>query len=679
MDDIKIYSPYVNTQPELILELAKSQVMSQLGVYEEQLVTNSYVYPTLFKNIQGMSGTVWNKESYPSFYQQDYLSNTQEKTLWLLWKDKREKVKIFNFSETASLQQKVDALLEGYPASSIIDQGGVLKGYDHAQIVQHVLGHQSFRDSGLQQMIFYDKNHYLKVYNSEKNEISPWVDFKINRLHTAAFWDLQHTTGSDLRVHPQTHAIVTLSRHSNLRDVLQAVWRLRELHVNQKVSFALLEEDKRLILQTLAKDFHIVRDSLDLNDLLLYLAAHEAVNLSKLTHKSLRNAMKSELIKLSFDRLVDKKKSVTSAHKFFTTVKSLFVEQRPGEAYLRYGHPQVEADAAQALQQDALNISNSSILESFDNKEELKSKIQSIARDGVRIVRKHLPFSFGSQREEAEGEMEVEAEKEQEQADEEEQEDQVEAFTLDPHAQPFERIDWNKNLFLSGYYFDQSLVDRDLRNLFRDKKQDLPPLIALDKSFTAMQEEGLLSLFDDRFSASLNLFPVFSSLEKNEHKHFAFFKEYQKDINDLLFILDLNGHITKCVLIDREEALQFGDWLLSHDLKKHVVLMYKFGLGIVRSSKNVSQMAIDQEKKRELFSRWTQSGDFRMLLVQAKFLSARLTYDEEEKVILKDWIEKFGKEKMHGIFTKRILKKKAASQKEFEGSAIEQVFKELDL
>ncbi len=676
--DVKSHSGYINKNPDLILELARSQLMSQLGVYEDQLVTNSYLYPTLFGNIQAMSGTVWNKESYPPFFQKDYLSDTQAKTLWLLWKNNREKIKVFKFSEKDTLRQKVDVLLDGYPASSIIDQGGVFKGYDHADVAKYISTHQIFRDSGLNQMIFYDKKHYLKVYDSEKDEISPLVDFKLNRLHAAAFWDLQHTTGSDLKVHPQTHAIVTLSRHSNLRDILQAVWRLRDLHINQRVSFALLEEDRNIILQTLQKDFGLSRENLRLDDLLFYLAANEAAHLSKLNHKSLRYAMKSELIKQSFDRLVDHNEPMESAHNLFVKVRSLFVESRPTEAHLRYGHPQVEADAAQALEQDAKNLNDSPIFEAFADEDEIKSRVREIASRGVKLVRKRLPFSLGFQAE-YEGEMEVEAEQEQEQAQEEEQEDQIEAFTIDPNAVAFERVDWDKNLFFSGYYFEHSLQDKDLRTPHPLQVQKLPALLSLDRAFHTMREKDLVQVFDEQFFASLNLFPVFKSLENSENKHFSFFGEYQKDINDLLFVLDKKGQLKKCILIDREEALELGEWLLdeTHDFKNDIALLYKFGLGVVRSSKNLASILAEKEERHEFFSRWIKSTDVRELIVQAKFLSARLAYDEDEKVLLKAWIERIGKEKMYYLFTKRILKKKAASQKEFEGSSIDQVFEEL--
>ena len=47
--------------------------------------------------------------------------------------------------------------------------------------------------------------------------------------------------------------LVTIGRNMLLRDLLQAVWRLRQIDKNQKIAFCLSEEVETIICQTFDK------------------------------------------------------------------------------------------------------------------------------------------------------------------------------------------------------------------------------------------------------------------------------------------------------------------------------------------------------------------------------------------------------------------------------------------
>jgi hypothetical protein len=60
---------HVQTRPDFMLELVKQHAAPKIEIFPDQLFTNSYIYPVLFKKIQGMTGTLWNADSFPKFYE----------------------------------------------------------------------------------------------------------------------------------------------------------------------------------------------------------------------------------------------------------------------------------------------------------------------------------------------------------------------------------------------------------------------------------------------------------------------------------------------------------------------------------------------------------------------------------------------------------------------------------
>ncbi len=84
-DDLKAITEAVNRDPQMQAELIRRHVIPEIKVYQNQLNADAQVFGFLFKNIDGMSGTLWNKDTFPIQMGRAYLSGTTAKTLNLLW------------------------------------------------------------------------------------------------------------------------------------------------------------------------------------------------------------------------------------------------------------------------------------------------------------------------------------------------------------------------------------------------------------------------------------------------------------------------------------------------------------------------------------------------------------------------------------------------------------------
>lgn len=698
--EIQTRAQKLSSDPKIVLDLTLFHAVPKIEVFKDQIFANPYIYPMIFNKIHGMTGTLWNYESFPEFYEDIHHSDSSARTLISLWKNSStHRVKIIDSPIVGEgLESILSRVVSNTKSIAIIDEGGIFKGLDNEEVVRNffqVQKNTSFSER-ISQLIFYDKNHQITLAKEKGNdlELEPYSQDKIDRNKTGAFWDMQHTTGSDLKIHPEAQAILTLSKFSVMRDLLQSVWRLRDLERGQSVVFLIPRDDLKVISHFLVKHFGSqfgIRENaeeVELGKILLYLAAHEASKVGEMNCRSVKSAQRAMIIQSIFEALIDSnllKENRKNLLKSFDQIKFLFSQSGGCKPFERYGIPIVQEDSRKFLSIEMNRLKNpvgKVFLDSeylFQNLNDLVLKKFEILPDYVSVAIPEL--------QETENEMEIEAEQDQEQDQEEEEEEECEFENFDVPFNKY-RFKWNKDRFIKGDLI-KDFTQLDGIPPDRISVQELTGFSPVARFSDILMRGGFGNVatgFSEKIFASLNLFPVFQTHELMNDQPFEPFGVYQGLINFVLVELDRNLELQSATLITRDEALkELGSYLiLDQDEEKSKVsgkiyLIYQFGNGFIRQSNFLTREYCGAlpscQNLEKIFNEISSKENFQEVLVQIKFLSGRLDYTEEEKNVLFKWFQEKGdKVNFYSLFVEHILKYKKETKESFKDSELELFF-----
>ena len=113
----------------------------------------------------------------------------------------------------------------------LIDVGSFLRNYenrDFALIVSCVYPDR--------RVVYFDENDQPQVLNNKINEPFNKKDLKSD-FNTIVIFDQKHTVGTDLDLHSNSHAILTVNNMTTRTQLVQGVFRLREADLNQKITY----------------------------------------------------------------------------------------------------------------------------------------------------------------------------------------------------------------------------------------------------------------------------------------------------------------------------------------------------------------------------------------------------------------------------------------------------------
>ena len=139
-DQIRQVALMLKNDPKGSIQLLKHQMVRSIKKYIQMIHTNAQVYSLLFKRVQGFSGTLWNKDTFPEVFDPNktYPSDTLTKTIYLLLAKNPHEVTFLDETK-ASLSDKVDDVLRAQKDSSIIDLAGHFKGIQRKLVAEELL------------------------------------------------------------------------------------------------------------------------------------------------------------------------------------------------------------------------------------------------------------------------------------------------------------------------------------------------------------------------------------------------------------------------------------------------------------------------------------------------------------------------------------------------------------
>jgi len=602
----------INKSLTLKLQFIRVYIAPQIKSYQNTLSANPQIYNYLFSVFNAFTGTQWNADTFPEGLKIVSDEMITGKTLGLLWKNRNDNIQIIPPGSSKTIvQDLIAANPQAKKANVLIDTAGMIRGITRETVANQLL--KTFESSrpDIKGVVFYNNENELMVLEKGKDLPILLSTSKLQPSEYFTFYDQKHTTGADIKQVSQALAIVTIGRHTLLRDLLQSVWRLRGLDKSQHVQFTVDEEVKALVFNTLKELGVPFSEPLKLEHLLLFVSYNQAQLQGDNNFRALKHKTREVLQQVMFEAFLDPKYDGNQIADLFNNLDDLFIQTTSLSPWELYGAPVSLIDSDIAAKDQANKVKESSAFEAaskISSKETITKKIDDLVKKTVPLLPQKILKNNAYGREvEAQTETETETETHKEKEVELESTTQQKAYEPSP-AYPYK-------------------------------------IVSLSETFkTAKKLEPFSDIFDPTLYGSLNFIP-FDIENKVPEKFvlntapFELFNRYQKSICGLR-ILSKN----EVVMVDQIDG-ETSDTL--YDLK----------LGIYKAKGEVPN--------------FLHTPEFLRKVVQAKLFNGETYYKKEELLLLQAWIKEKGVNRMRDLFVNHILKFKDESRTAFPDSILD--------
>lgn len=656
---------FINQSVDLKMALIERHVLTNLEINKIQLNADSQSYGIFFKLIQGLTGTPWNRETYSKAIQTIHLSDTDAKTLYVLFKDSPKKVFNLDKFSTSECSKAIQTLYsqDQIPKGSFIDLGGVFKGIPNAKIAEEILTLDHWKQTPVRGVVFYDEQNQLSVlsFKDKKPHTELLSSSPLQKDELIAFWDQPHTQGSDIKLSSQMTAVVSVNSQTQLFELFQAVWRLRGLGKGQKVSFMVLKEEEEIIRNALEKTIgDRIEGPLTLKHMILYTLFNQSFRLGSENFVSFQQKLQALLAEKVFSTILDPAVALKEVGNIYQATSRLFETERVSRPYLLYGKALVQEPREIVAEKVLNNTYNSPAMKAFITlptlKErygeiQLRNELADLKKQEVRKLPDTLFYiqNYNKERNvQTETEVEVLQEKQME---------TKRSYPYESYSDPIPKISWkNINLFQKQSYNPKPATE--IKNLFIAKieKGIIPLLTRFGNALGSFKKfEEYHSSFDKNLLCSLNLCPIFG-MPFNVMTYDPF-GIHQKDFSQALVIEDIESGEISLMLADQNDVKDLSEKLLEdakHPMKGEREVraaLYHLDLGMnVQGHDRIDPIKLEA------------NPHFQRLKTQAKFIRGEIMFSNSELHNLKEWIKK-DKQELIALFKNEILKWKEVNQK----------------
>lgn len=682
-EDIREITAIVNKSPKAKMELITKYVIPQVKTYPVELSSSGELYAFLLHLVKGFTGTLWNDESFPNIFYGAIESDTMAKTLNILWEKSPKAIPAIDLpsmQQTPSGHAKllVDKLYsrEGGFKGCFADSGGIFREIeDNSLVAREILRHQPETIKGV---VYYDQQGHLMVW-TRKGEAEPLERTRLTKEELAAFWDQQHTTGSDIKLGLTMKGTVSIGRYTMMRDLIQSVWRMRGLEKGQQVDFVVSGEDLQVIRETLKRVFgREVGETLGLDDLFLYALQTQISRQGEDVYRTLKSKLNGVLIRKVMEVIADPGEPDVDKPKIIYATRSLFVDETVKEPYEVYGGIAEEIDSKAAVENEVNKVLNGAAFKAFSTLDELskrysadaiKAELEEVAARELAKIPPKVKQNTAYEKEvavEVETETGTEKEKEKEKATSKHKSTEGEQYT---HPRPV--IDWpyeaaySSKAYLPG---DVEMIKGMSRHLPHGQSIVFPvnPVLAGD-----LLTKDYGDIFDENLLSTMNFMPIHLPDDSKQLIYHPFGR-FHDVVSNLIVVEDLKTGALKLVIGNQEDVKALDEGL-ADDLQNPKrrgrdvrVCIYNLENGVIRQGSD--RFDVDQLEK---------NAEFMRLKTQAKFFAGYVTYSTDEQKVLREWFKEKGPERMLKFFREVVLAEKETRQAQYHRSTIQRVFDEL--
>lgn len=640
---------HVNQHPLLKIELVQRYVLPQVKRYPEQLGLAAQMIAYLFSSVKAYSGTLWNLATFPHLFHKLIPSDTQPKTLDLLWRKSPHQIeRIPERLQSAPLEERIAFIYGGKFQGSLADLQGTFRNEANINVARAIINLPQFEDSRYEAIMFHDERGQEMVLRKGEDKPEPLAAAGIGRDHVLGYWAQKYCTGVDWKLHPLEEGKVTIGRQTLMRDTLQAVWRLRDLAEGQNVRFIVPEEDFRIIAGELKRVFAIdVGDQLLLEHLFIYGIYLEKERLRADTPRALKEALKAHLIDKIFG--VIKGAKAQDLRSLFRLTADLFVTSDPDAPWDQMGSNPMEAPKEIVIAENLQKLFSSKAFKAFMthpllarySTEKLKEQLREVADSYMDNLSDTLTKGL---QDNTRNEVEIESQKE---------------LSVDHDIKKETKKQMHLQLQSETFTEPRPVLRLPTEALLQSKTwEPIPPCPArLINQVVRVNDVIDQPLFSENLTIDLNLAPLYQRASEKVPPY-APWNPYQDIATNAVIIA--NGLNLQLALVSQDTAIQIQEELDDAAPGSVRLALYNLDSGLVKQGKN----PIDIEA-------------FMTLVVQAKFFDGRTKYTAQEKPYLKKWLQSTGRMKeLQEFFERKILLNKDDAAKRFSGSTIEKIFKE---
>lgn len=719
---------YIHKDPKLILHFVRYFAIPSILTFPKLISANPQTLTLLFSSMQAFTGTLENADVLPKGLLAVPAGDITGKTLSLLWNNSRDKIHVIPKIDSKHFARDVigkNPVVQH--ANAVIDCGGLAHGISRADISREMLGLQCYTDpnrkSPINAVEFFNENDELMILERGKADPIPIAQSTVPKAERLVFYDQKHTTGADISNIPTAVGLLTISQHTTLRDLKQAVWRLRGLDKSQRIEFVVDSEVKSMIYETLKKlTGKDPGGDLKMEHILLFATFNQAALQGDNNYRSLKQKMLALLQNQIFTILTDPTVDAADAVKLFQATQNYFVQEIITSPWQLFGTETILEKSDKVAEGDLNRLTFSKAFYSLSNhplitaRADPKTTVQTLTQlvtDSKKVLSEMLlttPGQAGISANEYGKSVEVQIQKETQTAIQKEI-DTASGAAVRRIPVLYAGIPADKFFKWSHY---NSLTLQDLKKLqnfdvnwnslpktwhlntqepkpryYKEQRETLFPMVDVANTFAENMEHDFSKIhrfkdiFDGRLRSTVNVQPIVNSKkeEPTPITYFPFYK-WQKPIADVLVVQNNRSGDLRLVFLDEQDSAQLknimlenqktgpspqgltdtlSDWIYG-DATVNLCL-YNFRLGAYLHGK-------------QQITNLNDNPTFLHLIVQAKFFNGETDFSDAELPALKAWITEKGPARMYELFTDYILAYKATSQERFPSSPIGNLFKE---
>ncbi len=271
-----------------ILKFVTNSVLKPLQVFKDQIFSFPLNVPSMFKSVQGYSGTIdeififpheiiWPVEESSTMISKSNVIFDEGSSGWVLQCLLKDDTGA-HFIDFDSFDSMIESILslfvkDGHLAQQrvLIDLGAQFKGISNEMVARKLAKmFNSIPNNTIEAVLFFDNISDRPVFlrideavNGKPIEIGGTGAKLIKRVTKLpsskifTYLDNNHFTGVDVLQMHDARAVVTTSTETTIRDLVQAVMRLRGLTKHQRVDFVFdTEVSKYMEVRSIEKSIY---------------------------------------------------------------------------------------------------------------------------------------------------------------------------------------------------------------------------------------------------------------------------------------------------------------------------------------------------------------------------------------------------------------------------------------
>lgn len=681
----KISMPFRHTTDSEIEELAKRYKDDSQGIYtfakkflfpavamhRRKLTSTPYTLESMFKEVQGFTGTPWNNKTYPKNLEVLRDKFSAGKTQGIIWKNSQV-IHTLPTEEFSAVIKEISTIQQGGEYHAFIDVGALFNGIGNQQVAESFL--KMLPKEQIQGVLFFKDNKACVLERGKKEPVA-FERCGLSPQQLYVFYDQWHTTGTDFKIAGKS--LLSIGKNTKMRDLEQGYMRDRQAELGERVEFIVGPEDKKFI----EKELHLPeKNQLSTADCL------------RLTQINQERELKEQLLMACFGRikqvansylqkqLLDPSLPPEGIWEQRIQIRQLLgevMEDNPFEAFGSFKELEATKVFFEGVITDMvdkmmplLGKSSESLRQQLWDCIDLDFLPKELAASA-----KHAPEQLVEQQSQQQAQQERMAMVQKETIS-----DQVSSNKLGP-------LHWNWDAGVKSYkrsYYQLKPSKHLLNSSLPYKIEEVPvsegqiPLLSVKDIFT---EFSTLKEFADIFDieATYNFLPIVANvLEASRYTTITKspFKKGQLIVQNLLICKDRETGDVQIRMISQAEQGFFYDKLAADraeapegpeasDKREIDVTLYNLTLGVTQSNSRTIA-----EGKEEVLNEATLKK-----IVQAKFFNGDSIYNRREQALLATWVTEKGAERMKRLFCNHILPNKDETKRnEFTGSFLSTLF-----